>query len=201
MRNGITEAQMGWLAGIIDGEGCFYLADYLDKKGYWYVRIGVTVANTSFAMIAEAKQIIESLIGHSIAFHRDRSMGKFAKKESVKLQINSMPDCSLLTSLLLPYLIAKKRQAEIMVEFCSLGRSFRSKNTPFDFEKRERRRDLIERMKWLNHNPLENEKIASIPARDLTAGSSNRPLRMKEKSDLRSDAQRVSEMQTPVAIN
>lgn len=108
-----TLTQIAYLAGIIDGEGSIYIGNFSKNPntGVPYYQTNIEVTNTDINLINWLK---ENIGGRS---------NKYTFKQTPK---NSRRDVyrwivsgDLLTHLchlLLPYLIIKKRQCEIMIE-------------------------------------------------------------------------------------
>lgn len=64
-----TEAELGWLAGIIDGEGCIY-AHWQNKRKYstgGNVSVEIRVEAVSFVMISKCASICDGIgVGYTI---------------------------------------------------------------------------------------------------------------------------------------
>lgn len=183
----ITEANLGWLAGIADGEGSFNLSSSTDRLGCWVAKYAFVIGNTSLALILEAKRIMELIVLHEVSCRDGQGQARSSKNlRSAQVYLSSLDDLRVFCEVIKPYLVAKKRQAETMLEFCATGRGYRNGVMQFDGNRKLKRIELIDRMKWLNQHPLGNEEIASMfPARDLKASSSAREDEVKVRSALR----------------
>lgn len=110
-----SEAKLGWLAGIIDGEGCIQLAKqkYRDKIHY---RPQLVIGNTS-------KEIIEAIVSiaqeHNLPVYLMNRM--YAAKNSTSttavVQIMGLRRVQKWLSLIKPYLFGKRRQASIVLRY------------------------------------------------------------------------------------
>ncbi len=105
-------AQLAYLAGIIDGEGSIYIGNFScnPKDGTPYYQTNIEVTNTD-------KSLIDWL-----AFNFNGRTCKYSAKQTPKNSrrevfrwIISGNDLTELCHLLLPFLIIKKRQCEIMI--------------------------------------------------------------------------------------
>ena len=66
------ERWVGWLAGMIDGEGTVAIARSLNRKGYQrgiQMRAFVQIAGTERAAIDRAKELLEQVSGHRAFIH------------------------------------------------------------------------------------------------------------------------------------
>ena len=118
------EGDLGWLAGIIDGEGNL---DYSVQKkpsgkngqvnDYFCPKIRIT--NTDMRMIKRISEIYvnENLVFfyalNSVKRYKDR---KDTWKNQLEITISSQGGIKKLLTLVLPFLVNKKRMAELMIE-------------------------------------------------------------------------------------
>jgi hypothetical protein len=115
----ITDTDLAWAAGIIDGEGCISIFKCSPKskpgsqRSYTlYVRVG----NSSFPMTKK----LQRLFGGGIGF---RPAGRWKSKlPEYKWNVSTHKAVSCL-KLILPYLVAKKDQAEVGIEFSKTTKS------------------------------------------------------------------------------
>jgi len=97
-------ADLAYLAGIIDGEGCISLSKSHKNDRYYY-RLQLTITNTS----AELKQWLEDKFGGRIRTSYARSNNR----SDILHWTVSGNQCQWLLRQVLPYLIIKKPQAEL----------------------------------------------------------------------------------------
>jgi hypothetical protein len=108
----VTSQQLAWLAGIWDGEGSFCIS-YIKKGSYYTAAASIT--NSSSEMIVEVTKIIDKLsIGCHIWLESLRTK---KHKQCYHLTVRNNNHLKLFIESLLPYLIAKKAQAEIELRF------------------------------------------------------------------------------------
>jgi hypothetical protein len=165
LRKNVTtiNEQLAWLAGIADGEGSFYLTATYDRNHFPVIKCSFAVGNTSIELILGVKQILEQIINHEFRYCSIKGRGN--RKSSWLIQVTSFADMAILCKSIMPYLVAKKRQAETMLEFVELGTAQgRNRFSGRDMKLFEKRSLLITKMKHLNRyrmGPVENEALPS----------------------------------------
>jgi len=140
--------RIAWLAGIADGEGSFFLTATKRQNGQPCVKYSFAVGNTNLPLILEAKQIVEKITGHQLRYHMMKLTPRH--KQGYLLQVTSIRDLVPLCQALMPYLIAKRQQCELMLQFCALGKASGNQWSGQDMESFEKRRVLVSKMKHLN---------------------------------------------------
>jgi hypothetical protein len=112
------EVKLAWLSGIIDGEGT--IAMYLVKNKDIIVQpiYGIYVCNSDIEMINEIKNIYDE-IGLKYYFKaKNYKQGMFKQNLVVyELKVSRRNEIEYLLELIIPYLIAKKREAEVIYKF------------------------------------------------------------------------------------
>lgn len=108
-----TSIKLAWLAGIWDGEGTISI--YYAKQNNAYVA-RLTLSNTSDEMINEIAKIFDSLDikGHIWKATKQR---KASHKLEYHMTVNKLENVLRGTKAMLPYLIVKKAQAELIIRF------------------------------------------------------------------------------------
>lgn len=109
-------AELAWLAGIIDGEGCFTVKRPIKKakgSGYTPYQLWLVLCNTNEAMVVRAKEIFEKL-GATPQPIRKVWKGEKATRWQFWLHVAKKKDLLIVTEALLPYLVAKRTEAEIV---------------------------------------------------------------------------------------
>ena len=103
-----TEAEIGWLAGFIDGEGTLQLslARHKPHKAA-YLRPNVVVVNNS----REAAEKVQRLMGGHMSEHRP---GTWAVRVTGIARVGKLLDA------LMPHLTVKRRRAELLLEYRAL---------------------------------------------------------------------------------
>ena len=101
----------GYIAGIIDGEGCIYMRKTIEKnqKNFHYT-IALTVNNTNYDVI---KFLKEKCKGGYIQIHKSVNP---CHKTQWKWEIKNQMASNLL-EMIYPFLIIKKKQANLVIKF------------------------------------------------------------------------------------
>jgi hypothetical protein len=112
-RKEYTIAQIAYLAGIIDGEGSIYIGNFScnPKTKVPYYQTNIQVTNTDKDLIDWLYDIFGGLISKRTAKQHPANSRKQAY-----IWTCSGDRVTHLCELILPYLIAKKRQCEIMIK-------------------------------------------------------------------------------------
>lgn len=140
----MSQFELGWLSGIIDGEGCFGL-HHLRTKGYEYLRPSLSLANTDARIITRIVEDFEKLgIPYYICKQKARHAGQ---KNAQMIQVPGIKRVKRLLDALYPYLGVKKQQAAVLQEYVALRLS-KPQSSPYgeDEEKlRLKLKDLNQR--------------------------------------------------------
>lgn len=131
----LQETDKAWLAGIIDGEGCISLF----KRSTYFVP-SVKVANTNEKLINKCKEILSAANVEYCIRYSDRGERKNAKP-AWELVMESRPRVVAVLELIYPYLVSKKEQANLVLDWCS-----QSKRKPEDTQAL-----FIDNIRELNH--------------------------------------------------
>lgn len=114
----LSEAQQGWLAGMIDGEGSILLIKHSKRRSgneTWYFHVDVSIANTNRALI---EQLVKVIGKRYTTVQERRAPGPRSKVPFV-VMVRRVAVVDILEAIH-PYLIAKRQQAEIAMEFCKM---------------------------------------------------------------------------------
>ena len=114
---GLTEYELGWLAGVWDGEGSIMIQRYPKKKGYTYVS-AISVANTSDVFAAKVIELLDK-VDIRLGIHERTFKEHECRKTLYQLKTVKQATCQKFCVLLLPYLVSKKAQAKLMMRFLS----------------------------------------------------------------------------------
>ena len=150
-----TVAQIAYLAGIIDGEGCFYIGNVKQGKygsGYqWQAMLKITNCDESLILWLE-----QTFGGAKDSRYRWTSKKKFTRPVYNWQATADMLDYIILQ--VYPFLIIKKRHAEVMAKYRYTCQNIGSRR--LDDWKVEARLELMAEMRNLNSrwhdHPLKN---------------------------------------------
>jgi len=104
-----TEFDIGFIVGLIEGEGCFNLNL---RKGRRHPRPRLQISNKDLNLLRKAQKIL----GGRIRKLRDSKYGGAV----YNLVISNLLALYLILKTLLPFFISKKEQAKILLSFCKL---------------------------------------------------------------------------------
>lgn len=109
MKIGIKDAELAWLAGLVDGDGSICISKSKNNKGH----VQLTVTNSHKDTIDRLREMVGT--GH-VRLKR-RSPGLIINRRPCYLwMVNTNKACSIL-SFLLPYLFTKKEQAILAIAY------------------------------------------------------------------------------------
>ncbi len=121
----LTVAQLAWLAGILDGEGCLTAGAYRvkgdrrDGSTRYRLSVFVSVTNTNEDIILTANELFASLTGVKPTLHvhdsTSRSRNHLTQKTCYRVHVSGGPSVSAVLTAVLPYLVGKRRQAELLL--------------------------------------------------------------------------------------
>lgn len=119
----LTEVEAVWVAGVLEGDGCFEYKKRSDKINSYRTRIRVTQAETRKDLLEK----LQELAGGKIYLHRKtgtshgtQSMFKCTKNH-YRWYLGGKRNVGQLLQQILPYLICKEKryQAEKLLENCN----------------------------------------------------------------------------------
>lgn len=117
----VSEADLAWLAGIVDGEGCFSVKRPIVRKSYQSgkrtsYQLWLVICNTSEPMMRRVRDIYDAL-GVTGAKPRRVWKGKKATRWQHWLEIAQKHELLRVTQAILPHLTAKRDEALVVEWF------------------------------------------------------------------------------------
>lgn len=106
------ETLCAYLAGLLDGEGCISVGTPAGKRGAGFNTV-CTITNTNAKLV---DFLVEKLILLEIPCHVQWYSHKANARPYAQLSIRRQGGIKKFLSLVLPYLVAKRQQAELMLE-------------------------------------------------------------------------------------
>lgn len=137
------DTNIAWAAGFIDGEGTMTIKRYFRYKQVHYVAyISCAQVNKPHNMVALEK--LRSLFkGGKIYTYSSKNKDDRIEVASWNITSKNAKECA---EVLLPYLIIKGRQAELLIEFCNLTK----KQFRLTEEDHKIRGEFFDKMRKLN---------------------------------------------------
>ena len=110
----MKEVRLGWLAGIIDGEGSIGMS-HSKVKGTSY-RPYIQICNCDLKLINEVMDILDNYKIKYTFYHRKEDR-KSNWRDSITITIGTYSEGIKVLELMCPFLISKLEQASILLEF------------------------------------------------------------------------------------
>jgi hypothetical protein len=124
--------ELGWLVGMIEGEGWIILNRQLTKSNnYKYVPV-IGMNSTSKILADEMSRIIKSMdVGVWEGFRKSKN-AKWA--DQVVLNVRGFKRCKKLLDIIYPHLLLKKEQAKLILDYIEYRSQFTHKESCGDVE-------------------------------------------------------------------
>ncbi len=168
----LDKVQLGYAAGIIDGEGTISLVKSACKtcKSEFRYRITLTMSNTSLKLVKR----FQSWFGGAFYIIPKREQDR---QQQYKWQLNAIFEQIAFLKLIKPYLFVKQKQAELALEFLN-NSGYYNQHTMTDTEQAHRR-GLYQHMYWLNHRGAEPQRLSG-DGEDSSVFASDSPIYEEE---------------------
>ena len=121
-RDNQQERLLCWLGGIIDGEGCITINHNRlhrgTKRETLLFKPLIDIANTNKILIDTCQEVLRD---NNIPFwvsYTAKNQRQFNRKENWHIRIEGIKRCIKALNIIIPYLIAKKTEANLVKEFC-----------------------------------------------------------------------------------
>lgn len=117
----LSKEDVGWLAGILDGEGSIHLKYY---ETYPHFRYGIYLVNTNIELLEKALRIIKELDtidkGEGISVYKkmyaNANRKVFPVKQCYQVQIRRIGTIKEMLRAILPHLTEKKERATLLLK-------------------------------------------------------------------------------------
>jgi hypothetical protein len=155
-----SQTVLAYFAGILDGEGNVSIErvapNAKQRTHNPRHQARVTVVNTS-------PELIEWLVAHFGGTVQARKIDPLKHKQTWAWRLAEIPVLALL-KLTLPYLVIKRRQAELVIEFVEGRVNFRGYKmiTPEELARRDRLWNEIKRLNKMGVAPAETKRGDSV---------------------------------------
>lgn len=111
---------LAWLAGLIDGDGCISIARMVNNrrtKQTYHLQVYTTITTTCTLTMEHLRKVYTTF---DIPYHISlRDNGKEHKPVYI-VRVHGMKRSKRLIPLIMPYLITKHREAELVMEFIEI---------------------------------------------------------------------------------
>lgn len=174
------DVKLAYIAGLIDGEGTISLNKQTEKAHpQWNPKYTPYIGFTNTNL--EALELVGDFLGSNVRHHVGSKDGFKGNKECFRVVKNGKNNVRKLLEKLLPYLVIKKKQAELVINYCDnfvassgVGRGVRNgrftggrKIDPCESNRREL---LFQELKKIHHPHRLNEKTPKGEATVKTHG-------------------------------
>lgn len=118
MEQTLTEIELAWLAGIVDGEGCLFFAVRKDYPTHRAIRCDIRVCMAHHDTINRVADMFTTILGS------DDSVGLYTETREVARE-RPLRDCTVhgrrsvlrVLQVMLPYLYTKRLEAELAISY------------------------------------------------------------------------------------
>jgi len=116
----VQDIDLAWLAGIIDGEGCFSIYSVTRKDAETPSPSAyLSITNSNRLVLDQCKKIFDEL---EIKYlYNDPKNGHQRGRRVMRIRIKNYSSLKRLIELILPFLVGKVDQARVMLEFVTLA--------------------------------------------------------------------------------
>jgi len=162
----ITNEQLAWLAGIVDGEGTITVWKYQCRKSFTYRPI-VAIYNTDLNIISECAKIFDAL---KVSAHLNSHKVK-KRKLCYVIETKKLSSIKIILESILPYLIGKKSRAELTLRFVNSrlaaiqklrSKGIQSNNIPYT----EEEGSLVDQLRILTKRGDESSETLCLTSQD-----------------------------------
>lgn len=109
------DTELAWLAGLWDGEGSITIFTHVEKNGAKKICPTLLVVNTDQTIIAEAARLLDEMGTSFAVFERKNPSDKH--KDCYQLSTRNMAYIKTVLEAILPYLVGKKPQAQLVLRY------------------------------------------------------------------------------------
>jgi hypothetical protein len=149
-----TLSELAWAAGILDGEGALCIPKK-GRKPISYSCISISVSNTSLDMLTKLRALFGGYI-----YPRNDSR-RLGRRDLWQWSISSRRARSCLF-LVAEHMVAKKRLAEMLLEFAGTIRYGSARYTPVAQDVLDRRSSLVDMVRSINAGGGSGRKKSSV---------------------------------------
>ena len=114
-----TDIELSWLAGIIDGEGHIGISRMMSHRDKPTLNPRISIGNTNVLIISQVCKILDKIpiSGHIEKRQKGGKDGEKNWKEAWVVQLSQIEKINAFLTKILPFLVGKKAQAELVQRF------------------------------------------------------------------------------------
>lgn len=146
----LTDFEKGWLSAFIDGEGSIFI-----QMSNGHLQPVLSVSNTNTEILEKFKTIVDNTKDEKVNIAKWNFKYGNTRKIGYRVRIFNYKTIINLLEELLPYLIVKRKQAELLLKYFSERKMY----SKADKVEKERRLFYWNEMHKLNKKGRLNEKI------------------------------------------
>jgi len=157
----VSESDMAWLAGFIDGEGTVGIKVANNRNGHIYFAPYVQIVNTHFATLDKVHQVLTDMqVGHHIS-EAKRHLAPNGKMKLAQYRplwrvlINGLMRCKSFLIPITPLFVTKRQDAETVIDFINSRESSYYKQLPYSNYELE----LVNRFRRKRHSGRPTKEI------------------------------------------
>jgi hypothetical protein len=116
----VQDVDLAWLAGIIDGEGCFCIFTNSRKDAMKpSISANLSITNSNCLLLNRCREILDAL---EIKYlYQDPKNGRQRGRRVMRIKIKNYSSLQRIIELTLPFFVGKAEQAKLVLEFVSLA--------------------------------------------------------------------------------
>ena len=144
-------AEIAWLAGIVDGEGCLYAGFNQRSDPNWakMMKVNLRIGNCDLSLIEKSQKIILKVAGRKYKIH---SQTNGMPNVLYTIDVENQRGIYLVCRVMLPYLTAKRKQAREMMRLLESRKRARHGDWKAKLTEREIR--MVEKIRALKRSDL-----------------------------------------------
>lgn len=122
----IAESDLGWLAGMLDGEGNMSAGTKIDKEGREYLGVKVRMSGTDIRMMHHVGSLYQQM--NLTFFNSLMNKNRQDWKTGINVEVASQASVKKLLTAVLPFLRGKAKVAQAMIDMIDYVQSVRNRN-------------------------------------------------------------------------
>lgn len=151
------DQEAAWLAGFIDGEGTIMLyVSHPKSERHPHIQSALRVANTIEDNIKVAKAIMSRMAGREVRYKATRQ-SVVGYRPLYRLDVDRQADIVTVIGAMLPFLVGKRPQADLMLEYLAIAPSKSGGSQSRGTSYTDTHFEYVSRMRHLNRRYAKGE--------------------------------------------